>query len=82
VPVAREAGFRSPRTGGLLLFGLLYSIAQSGELIVMRQFQADGPFIDIASALAMFVLAIKAWRSTRKRVERRPVLPHSPGQED
>ena len=59
--------------GGLTFLGLLYMLAQAGEPIFLRQFQAGGfhfeqllvILINIVSAVAMLVFGIQAWRATR-----------------
>ena len=58
----------------LAFIGLFYTLAQAGEPIVLRQFSPGGfdlvqflvLSINIASAAAMFVFGIKAWRRTRR----------------
>lgn len=57
--------------GGLTFIGLFYALAQIGEPIVLRQFRPGGfdlvqslvLLLNIASAIAMLVLGIRAWRS-------------------
>jgi hypothetical protein len=57
----------------LTFLGLFYTLAQAGEPIVLRQFQAGGfhfeQFIvlavNIVSAVAMLVFGIQAWRATQ-----------------
>jgi hypothetical protein len=59
--------------GGLTFVGLFYTLAQAGEPIVLRQFSPGGfdfaQFIillmNISSAVAMFLLGIRAWRTMR-----------------
>ena len=59
--------------GGLTFIGLFYTLAQLGEPIVMRQFHPGGfdltqfiiLLVNIASALAMLIFGIKAWRTKR-----------------
>ena len=57
----------------LTFLGLFYTLAQAGEPIVLRQFQAGGFHferfivlaINIVSAVAMLVFGIRAWRATQ-----------------
>ncbi len=57
--------------GGLTFIALFYALAQIGEPIVLRQFRPGGfdlvqslvLLLNIASAIAMLVLGIRAWRS-------------------
>ena len=59
--------------GGLTFIGLFYTLAQMGEPILVRQFQAGGfdlmhflaLILNIGSAIAMLVLGIRAWKSER-----------------
>lgn len=59
--------------GGLLFVGALYTIAQLGEPIVLRVWSPGGfdpaqavvLFVNVASAIAMLVLGIRAWRTMR-----------------
>jgi len=59
--------------GGLTFVGLFYTLAQAGEPIVLQQFRPGGfdltqsiiLLANIGSAIAMLVLGIKAWRTTR-----------------
>ena len=59
--------------GGLTFIGLFYTLAQLGEPIVLRQFRPGGfdltqfiiLLVNIASAAAMLVFGIKAWRAMR-----------------
>lgn len=58
---------------GVTFFGLLYTLAQSGEPILWKQFRVGGfdlmqsfiLLLNIGSAVAMLVLGIRAWRSRR-----------------
>jgi len=60
--------------GGLLFVGALYTIAQLGEPIVLRVWSPSGfdpaqasiLFVNVASAIAMFVFGIRAWKTMRK----------------
>ena len=59
--------------GGLALEGLIYTLAQAGEPIVRRQFSPGGfdlaqsivLLVNIASALAMLIFGVQAWRAKR-----------------
>lgn len=59
--------------GGLTFIGLFYTLAQAGEPILLRQFQSGGfdPIqflvlvVNIASAITMLVMGVKAWRTMR-----------------
>jgi len=59
--------------GGLTFIALFYALAQIGEPIVLRQFHPGGfdltqfiiLLVNIASALAMLIFGIKAWRTKR-----------------
>jgi hypothetical protein len=59
--------------GGLLFVGLFYTLAQLGEPIVLQVWSTGGfdpvqvavLFLNIASAIAMFVLGIQAWKAMR-----------------
>ena len=59
--------------GVLAFIGLFYTLAQAGEPIVLRQFQAGGfdpaqfsvLLVNIASAIAMLVFGIRAWKAMR-----------------
>lgn len=62
--------------GGLLFVGAFYTIAQLGEPIVFRVWSPGGfdpaqavvLFVNVASAFAMLVLGIRAWRTMRASV--------------
>jgi len=62
--------------GGLTFVGAFYTIAQLGEPIVLRVWspsgfdpaQASVLFVNVASAIAMFVFGIRAWRTMRASV--------------
>jgi hypothetical protein len=62
--------------GGLTFVGAFYTIAQLGEPIVFRVWSPGGfdpaqavvLFVNVASAIAMFVLGIRAWRTMRASV--------------
>lgn len=57
---------------GLTFIGLLYTLAQVGEPILLRQFHPGGfdllqfivLMLNIVSAIVMLVTGIKAWRTT------------------
>ena len=57
--------------GGLLFVGLFYTLAQLGEPIVLQLWSPGGfdpvqaviLFLNVASAIAMFVFGIRAWRA-------------------
>jgi len=57
--------------GGLTFVGAFYTIAQLGESIVLRVWspsgfdpaQASVLFVNVASAIAMFIFGIRAWRT-------------------
>ena len=57
--------------GGLTFVGAFYTIAQLGEPIVFRVWSPSGfdpaqaivLFVNVASAIAMFVLGIRTWRT-------------------
>jgi hypothetical protein len=59
--------------GGLTFIGLFYTLAQIGEPILLRQFQPGGfdllqflvLLLNIASAIAMLVMGMRAWKSRR-----------------
>src|SRR3989304_1393885 len=59
--------------GGLLFVGAFYTIAQLGEPIVLRVWSPSGfdpaqarvLFVNVASAIAMLVFGIRAWRTMR-----------------
>ena len=59
--------------GGLTFVGAFYTIAQLGEPIVFRVWSPGGfdpaqavvLFVNVASAIAMLVLGIRAWRTMR-----------------
>jgi len=59
--------------GGLTFVGAFYTIAQLGEPIVFRVWSPGGfdpaqaivLFMNVASAIAMLVLGIRAWRTMR-----------------
>ena len=59
--------------GGLLFVGLFYTLAQLGEPIVLQLWssgefdpaQAVILFLNVASAIAMFVFGIQTWRTMR-----------------
>ena len=59
--------------GGLLFVGALYTIAQLGEPIVLRVWSPGGfdpaqavvLFVNVATAIAMLVIGIRAWRTMR-----------------
>ena len=62
--------------GGLTFVGAFYTIAQLGEPIVLRVWSPSGfdpaqavvLFVNVASAIAMLVLGIRAWRTMRASV--------------
>jgi len=62
--------------GGLTFVGAFYTVAQLGEPIVFRVWSPGGfdpaqavvLFVNVASAIAMFVLGIRAWRTMRASV--------------
>jgi hypothetical protein len=57
--------------GGLTFIGLFYTLAQAGESVLLRQFQAGGfdavqsfiLLVNILSAMMMLLIGIKAWRT-------------------
>ena len=59
--------------GGLLFVGLFYTLAQLGEPIVLQVWsssdfdpaQAVILFLNVASAIAMFVFGIRTWKTMR-----------------
>jgi hypothetical protein len=59
--------------GGLTFIGLFYTLAQLGEPILLRQFNPGGfdlaqsliLLLNIASAIAMLVMGMRAWRNMR-----------------
>ena len=71
--VLRAGRFRIIGVGGLIFFGLFYTIAQLLEKIVLRVWNPSGfdlaqamvLLINVGSAIAMLVLGIWAWRSMR-----------------
>ena len=69
----RPGKSRKVVVGGLTFVGLFYTLAQVGEPIALRQFRPGGfdlaqaivLFVNVASAIAMFVFGIRAWRTLR-----------------
>ena len=57
--------------GGLIFVGAIYTVGQLGEPIVLRVWSPSGfdpaqavvLFVNVASAIAMLVLGIRAWRT-------------------
>ena len=62
--------------GGLTFVGAFYTVAQLGEPIVFRVWSPGGfdpaqavvLFVNVASAIAMFVLGMRTWRTMRASV--------------
>jgi hypothetical protein len=62
--------------GGLVFVGAFYTIAQLGEPIVLRAWSPGGfdpaqaivVFVNVASAIAMLLLGIRAWRTMQASV--------------
>ena len=71
--VLRSGRWRLTGSAGLTFFGMLYTLAQAGERITLRlltpagfdSVQALALVVNEASAIAMLVLGILAWKSLR-----------------
>jgi hypothetical protein len=69
----RPSKSRRIGVGGLVFVGAFYTIAQLGEPIVLQIWspggfdpaQASVLFVNVASAIAMFVFGIRAWKTMR-----------------
>ena len=73
----RPGGSGTIGIGGLIFIGLFYTLAQAGEPILLRQFQAGGfdfvqslvLLVNLLSAIAMLVMGVKAlWTKRASRL--------------